>query len=415
MILVPASSALFVLEAMMHEISVRTIAPVAIATTMATYVGRLWFGPHPSFVVPGLEVAHFHATDPYVLLSYAGLGVLIGGVAALFIRSIYGTEDFFEKRIGGSYYRKHGLGMLLVGLVIYALLATQGYYYVDGVGYSTVQDILAGTPLTLTLLVTLFALKLLATSLTLGSGASGGIFSPALFLGATFGAGYALAAGWLFPGVAFSVPAFALAGMAGLVGSATSAAMAAIVMIFEMMLDYNVIIPMTITVAISCGVRRVLCRDSIYTKKLVRRGHFLPEALRTRAAVRPARQRDQPRQIRPAGRRDHAGGFRARGLGGCVRAVLSGGGRGQTRRLRAPHRRPRSAARGPRGRDARRNRRPAFLHDRRAVLALQSHQRDAPAGRVARTRGRGQGHHHGVINRERVADAVIESAELFRD
>lgn len=107
-------------------------------------------------------------------------------------------------------------------------------------------------------LLLLFGLKLLSTSLTLGSGASGGIFSPALRI---------------------SAASFAVAGMGGAVAGATGAAMAAIVMIFEMTMDYGVIIPITITVALSYAIRRMLVRDSIYTRKLALRGHDTPEAL----------------------------------------------------------------------------------------------------------------------------------------
>ena len=277
----PIGGVLFVLETMMHEVSVRTIVPVAIATATATYIGRIFFGPHPSFVIPALQTPQFHTTNPLLLIAFVALGLLMGVVAALFIRSIYSTEDFFDRVIGGSYYRRHMLGMFGVGVMIYSLMLTTGHYHVAGVGYATVQDILSGASMPFTLLVVLFVLKLLATSLTLGSGASGGIFSPALFLGATLGGAFGLALNWMFPSLPFNVPAFALAGMAGMVGGSTGAAVAAIVLIFEMTLDYNVIVPMTITVAISYGVRRVLCRESIYTMKLSRRGHYLPQALRT--------------------------------------------------------------------------------------------------------------------------------------
>ena len=105
----------------------------------------------------------------------------------------------------------------------------------------------------LDLLLLLFLLKLFATSLTLGSGASGGIFSPSLYLGATLGGAFGVAVRQFLPGMAVEPAAFAVAGMAGVAGGATGAPMAAIVMIFEMTLDYNVIIPMTITVALSYG------------------------------------------------------------------------------------------------------------------------------------------------------------------
>lgn len=275
----PVGGVLFALEMMMHEVSARTLVPVSIATATGTYIGRLCFGTHPSFVIPALETPYFHATNPLILLAFVGLGLLMGGVSALFIKAVYAAEDFFEKRVKGGYYRQHLTGMLAVGLIIYGLMATTGHYYVEGVGYSAVQDILSGATLPLVLLIILGALKLLATALTLGSGASGGIFSPGLFLGATLGAGYGLVLQHLFPASGVSAPAFAVAGMAGVVGGTTGAAMAAIVMIFEMTLDYNVIVPMTITVAISYGIRKLLSRESIYTMKLARRGHYVPDAL----------------------------------------------------------------------------------------------------------------------------------------
>jgi CIC family chloride channel protein len=272
----PIGGVLFAVEIMLHEVSARTLVPVTISTVTASYIGRLVFGDHPSFVIPPLGAAD-QATDLFVLMSYPGLGVLLGLVSVAYIRSIYAFEDFFEKRVPGNYYTRHMLGMLSVGIIMYALLLGTGHYAVQGVGYATVQDVLAGD-VTWFLLV-LFALKLVTTSLTLGSGASGGVFSPALFLGATMGGVYGLAMHRLFPGLPINPAAFAAAGMAGVVGGSTGAALAAIVMIFEMTLDYTVIIPMTITVALSYGVRKVLMRDSIYTLKLARRGHDIPDAL----------------------------------------------------------------------------------------------------------------------------------------
>jgi len=128
---------------------------------------------------------------------------------------------------------------------------------VQGVGYATIQDVLTSVQFPLYFLILLFVAKLLATSLTLGSGASGGVFSPALFMGATAGGAYGLLLHRLFPGLGVAAPAFAVVGIGGVVGGATGAALAAIVMIFEMTLDYTVIIPLTLTVAISYAIRKV--------------------------------------------------------------------------------------------------------------------------------------------------------------
>ncbi len=277
----PIGGILFASEIMMHEISVRTLVPVSIATVTATYVGQLFFGANPSFVVPGLETPYFHVASPWGLLAYAGLGVIMGLVSALYIKSIYGFEEFFEKHIKSSYYLRHMSGMAIVGIMMYIMFRAFGHYYIQGIGYSTIQDVLTGNLDTVLLLLLLFALKLLSVSLTLGSGASGGIFSPGLFMGATLGGAYGIIINMIFPTLGVSPPAFAVAGMAGVIGGSTGAAMTAIVMIFEMTRDYTVIIPMAITVAISFGIRKKLSDATIYTERLVRRGHFMPGDLQT--------------------------------------------------------------------------------------------------------------------------------------
>jgi CIC family chloride channel protein len=276
----PVGGVLFAVEIILHEVSDRTLVPVVTATVTGTYVGQLFFGPHPSFSIPALEQPFFAVAKPLVLLAYTGLGAIAGLVSALFIRSIYGCERMFERRIRGGYYLQHMTGMLVVGVLMYELMSHFGHYYVQGVGYATIQDVLTGVPYPLRLLLLLFVAKLLATSITLGSGASGGVFSPALFLGATAGAAYGLALNRMFPSLHVSPPAFAVACMGSVVGGSTGAAMAAIVMIFEMTLDYTVIIPMTLTVAISYAVRRSFIKDSIYTRKLTLRGEPVPETLR---------------------------------------------------------------------------------------------------------------------------------------
>lgn len=280
----PVGGILFAVELMMHEVSARTLVPVTLATIVATYIGRLVFGVHPAFDIPAIQDVHTVIDGLPALLLFAGLGIVAGLMSTLFIRTVYWCEDIFEKRVNGSYYRQHLLGMALVGALLYTLMATLGHYYVEGVGYATIDEVLRGwAPVGVLLL--LCAAKLLATGLTLGSGASGGIFSPALFMGATLGAAYAAVADRIAPGVGVSTATFALAGMAGLVGGSTGAALAAIVMVFEMTLDYSAIIPMTLTVAISYEVRRLLCRESIYSFKLVRRGHRVPEALQADARL----------------------------------------------------------------------------------------------------------------------------------
>ncbi len=275
----PIGGLLFAIELLMHEVSVSTLVPVALATVTATYVGQLFFGVHPAFVIPALEQPYFFPLNPWLLIPYSALGLLMGLLSTLYIRSLYFFEDFFSTYSKRNPYLCHAGGMLAVGLLMYGILLTTGHYFIDGVGYAAVQDVLTGQMGTAGLMILLFALKLLATCLTLGSGGSGGIFSPALFLGATAGGAFGIILQQLLPGVSVSPAAFAVAGMAGMVGGTTGAAMTAIVMIFEMTLDYSVILPITITVVISYAMRTLLIKENIYTLKLVRRGHYMPAAL----------------------------------------------------------------------------------------------------------------------------------------
>jgi CIC family chloride channel protein len=285
----PIGGVMFAIELMMPEVSVRTFLPVAISTGMATFIGRFFFGQQPAFAVPALPPLSIDASSVLSLLLYAALGGIVGLAATGFIRGLHLLEDLFDK-IKGSYAR-HVVGMLLMGLLIYALFLSFGHYYVEGVGYATVQAVLQSQLTTFWLLLLLFVCKLLATSLCLGSGSSGGIFSPSLFMGATLGGAFAAALTALPLPVAINIPSFAMVGMGAMVGGGTGAVMTAVTMIFEMTRDYDIVMPMILAVAMSVGVRRLLSRENIYTLKLFRRGHVIPKALHANMfLVRRARE-----------------------------------------------------------------------------------------------------------------------------
>jgi CIC family chloride channel protein len=274
----PIGGVLFATELMMPEISVNTFLPVAIATGAATFIGRLFFGAQPAFNIP-IDLATLPAepSSVAVLVLYCVLGALVGVAAAVFVRGLHWVEDGFD-RIPGRYLR-HMLGMLLVGVLIYALMRRGGHYYVEGVGYATIQATLMGQLSAAGFLLLLYLCKLAATSISLGSGSSGGIFSPSLFMGATLGAAFAGMVAAVHPGLPISVPAFAMVGMGAMVGSGTGAAMTAVAMVFEMTRDYDIVLPMILAVAVALGTRRMLSYENIYTMKLVRRGHPIPKAL----------------------------------------------------------------------------------------------------------------------------------------
>jgi chloride channel protein, CIC family len=273
----PIGGVMFAIELMLPELSARTFLPVALATGAATFVGRVFLGLQPAFVVP--QAFYLHAEQPPVLalLLFALLGALIGLAATGFIRALVFAEDTFPK-IKNPYLR-HIVGMLMVGVLIYALFYYQGHYFVEGVGYATIQAILENNLTGFALLLGLFVGKLFATSVSLGSGASGGIFSPSLFMGATLGAAFGGFVNLIAPVHGVDPVTCAIIGMAAMVGGGTGAAMTAVTMIFEMTRDYDIIMPIIVAVALSIGVRRLLSRENIYTIKLVSRGHVIPKAM----------------------------------------------------------------------------------------------------------------------------------------
>ena len=296
----PIGGVMFAIELMMPEVSVATFLPVAIATGTATFVGRWFFGDTPAFHVPTLQAMAVDPSALIVLVMFAALGALTGVAAAGFIHGLHLAEDIFD-RIKSRYLR-HMLGMLILGALMYLLLRTLGQYYVDGVGYATVQAVLAGQMSTFWLLGLLTLCKALATLLSLGSGSSGGIFSPSLFMGATLGGAFAALLNAVGLPVELSVPAFAMVGMGAMVGGGTGAVMTAVTMIFEMTRDYSIVMPMIVAVAMSIGVRRVISPETIYTLKLVRRGRSIPKERHANMfLVRSAREvMDADIQVLPA-------------------------------------------------------------------------------------------------------------------
>jgi CIC family chloride channel protein len=271
----PLGGVLFAVELLLPEVSNRTFLPVVVATATATYIGRFVFGLAPAFNVPVAPAEAHVAAGLLQLAGFAVLGALTGLAAWAFVRLLAVCEDLFPRLPGGAYLQNVA-GMLVIGLLGYGFFLATGAYQTSGVGYATIQSILDGDRLSVALLFALFAGKLVATTVSLGCGASGGVFSPSLFLGATLGAGVGTVGATIFPQAGFSPIEFAIVGMGAMVGGATGAAMTAIVMIFEMTRDYNVIVPLVLAVALATSVRRWLVVENIYTIKLRSRGRAIP-------------------------------------------------------------------------------------------------------------------------------------------
>lgn len=271
----PLGGVLFASEVLLPEISTRSFLPVVVATATSTYLYRLVMGVESAFSVPFIDVPATTTINGAEIALAAICGIVIGLACYLFIKLLAFAEDWFEE-LPINPYLQNALGMAAVGLMGYGFFLASGHYHVLSVGYSTIQDILTGGTAGIAILTALFVGKLVATCVSLGAGASGGIFSPSLFMGAALGAAIAATGQALFPGADISVPTFAMIGMGAMVGGSTGAAMTAIVMIFEMTRNYHVVLPLTLAVALAIGTRRALISNDIYTIKLRKRGSPIP-------------------------------------------------------------------------------------------------------------------------------------------
>jgi CIC family chloride channel protein len=272
----PLGGVLFALEILLPEVSNRTFLPVVIATGAATTIGRILIGPDPAFVVPDIQISLAQALGLQEAIAFVVLGILCGVASWAFIRLLVIMEDGFPK-LPGNAYTQNIVGMAAIGFMMVVLTHAFGHPYVDGVGYGVIQSTLDNKMTYAGLLALLFALKMLATTISLGCGASGGIFSPSLYLGATLGGAFALLVGMILPHAGLSVPSAAIVGMAAMVGAGTGGVMTAIVMVFEMTRDYAIIVPVIVGVAVAAGIRRTLIGETVYTIKLRHRGHRIPK------------------------------------------------------------------------------------------------------------------------------------------
>tara|TARA_B110000503_G_scaffold20798_1_gene31456 strand:- start:17791 stop:19479 length:1689 start_codon:yes stop_codon:yes gene_type:complete len=274
----PLGGIVFAVELLLVSINARNIMLLTTATVVATQIGHYLLGTAPSFYIPSLEIPDFQLLHNWGLPVFATLGALIGLLSVAFIRGLYAIEDVFDALPGG-YYFHHSLGMLCVGVMMYLMLQQSGQYYVEGVGYATIMAVLQGTLSDPWFLLLLTALKLLATCLSLGSGASGGVFSPALFMGATGGAAFGHFCLMLIPGLDIDIAVFAIAGMAAAVAGSTGAVFTAVIMLTEMTMDSSITLGLVLTCAAAYVVRKSIMQDSIYSMKLRARGHTVPEGL----------------------------------------------------------------------------------------------------------------------------------------
>jgi len=255
----PIAGAMFAVEIILGDFAVSRFSPIVISSVSATVVSRFFYGDTPSFLVPKYNLVHW-----VELIPYAVLGLICGLVAILFVKALYFCEDRFDSLAVADYLKTTLGGLLLGGLGLVSMR-------IFGVGYETINSALHGT-LPLGWLVILVFMKIAATSLTLGSGNSGGIFAPSLFMGAMTGGAFGTLLHQLLPHHTADSGAYALVAMSAVVGASTQAPITAIMIIFEMTSDYKIILPLMIATIISSLMTSKIEKGSIYTLKLIRKG-----------------------------------------------------------------------------------------------------------------------------------------------
>ena len=280
----PIAGVAFAIEVLAGDLAISVVSNVVISAVTAAIVSQAFLGSEPAFHIPTYAMK-----NPVEILFYVVLGLLAGLMGVLFIKVLYGMEDVFDGWKKMPMWVRPAIGALLLGVTgfvyppiltklgIDPVLAKAGLPiirnvpHIFGAGFDTIEAALTG-PLPWILLISLLFLKLLATALTLGSGNSGGVFAPALFMGAMLGGLFGLGVDMAFPQYAINPGAYALAGMAAVFVGAARAPLTAILIAFEMSNDYKVILPLMTATIIALVVAHRIHPESIYTLKLARRG-----------------------------------------------------------------------------------------------------------------------------------------------
>jgi chloride channel protein, CIC family len=255
----PVAGAVFAAQIVLGNFSMNLFAPLVFASVVATMVSRGFFGLHPWYEVPAFD---FHSLTQ--LSWFLALGVLAGILGASFLKMLRYSEELFD-RLSWPVFDRLALSGLIVGSLAI------GFPEVFGNGYSVANGILHSR-YELTWLMGVFCAKLLATLVTVGSGTVGGVMTPTLFLGAALGSGFGAVLQWF--GWAEGLPnaAFALVGMGSVLSATVHSPLLALIMMFEISLNYSIMPPLMLACALATLVARRLHPDSAYTEPLRRKG-----------------------------------------------------------------------------------------------------------------------------------------------
>ncbi|MCB9026555.1 MAG: chloride channel protein [Bdellovibrionaceae bacterium] len=255
----PIAGVIFAIEIIVLELKTKSFVPLVISSVFATVIARLYIGNEPAFFVPEHSLK-----SPNELIFYLFLGVLSGIVGVIVIKTLYGIEDFFDNLEIPFLFKP-----IIAGVIVAAI--GMKFPHVLSVGYEAVSSVLQQKS-ELSLMLALVFLKMISMSVTLAGGGSGGVFSPSLYIGAMLGGSYGYVVHYFFPEMTSNYGAYALVGMAALFSATARATFTAIVILFEMTLDYSIILPLMFVCVTADQVAWFFSKDSIYSLKLRRSG-----------------------------------------------------------------------------------------------------------------------------------------------
>jgi CIC family chloride channel protein len=267
----PLAGVFFAMELILADFTAQSFGMVVLSSVAASVIGRAVLGDTPFLRLPPFSVGH-----PAEYLLFAALGLIAGGVGVGFTKVLYAIEDLCDRLWSGPEWLRPAVGGIVLGLLL--LVLPQMY----GVGYPVLGNAVDGR-YAIAFLALLLVGKMVATSLTIGIGGSGGVFAPSLFIGAMLGAGFGETAHALAPGIAGPIGAYGLIGMGAVFAGAARAPITAVIILFELTGEYTIILPLMAAIVLATGISHRLSPDTIYTLKLRRRGVALarPEAIVT--------------------------------------------------------------------------------------------------------------------------------------
>lgn len=261
----PLAGVFFAMEIILRRWEAESFGMVVLSSVTASVIGRAVLGNTPFLSLPTFHVDH---VVQYPL--FAVLGLLAGLVGVGFSRVLYAVEDACDWAWRGPEWLRPAVGGVLLGAVL--LVLPQMY----GVGYPVLGRAVAGG-YGIAFLVALLVGKLVACSLTIGIGGSGGVFAPSLFCGAMAGAAFGEVVHAVAPTAGGSVGAYALIGMGAVFAGAARAPITAVVILFELTGEYSIILPLMLAIVLATGMSHLVSRDTVYTRKLLRRGIDIDE------------------------------------------------------------------------------------------------------------------------------------------